>query len=56
MFCRLPETNDKFAPENRVSQKERLVFQPSIFRGELLVLGRVDDFCFFCSDVEFRNR
>ena len=29
------------APENRPSQKERIVFQPSIFRGELLVSGRV---------------
>ena len=33
----LPETNSKFAPENRSSQKERIVFQPSIFRCELLV-------------------
>ena len=38
----LPETNSKFAPENRPSQKERkLVFQPSIFRCELLVSGRL---------------
>ena len=29
------------APENRVSQKETIVFQPSTFRGELLVSGRV---------------
>ena len=31
------------APENRSSQKETIVFQlqPSIFRGELLVSGRV---------------
>ena len=29
------------APENRPSQKERIVFQPTIFRDELLVLGRV---------------
>ena len=36
----LPETN--IAPENRASQKERLVFQPSIFRGELLVSGSVN--------------
>ena len=35
----LPETN--IAPENRPSQKEGLVFQPSIFRCELLVSGRV---------------
>ncbi len=28
----LPETNSKFAPENRPSQKEPIVFQPSIFR------------------------
>ena len=35
----LPETN--IAPENMASQKERIVFQPSIFRGELLVSGRV---------------
>ena len=32
----LPETT--IAPENRPSQKE-IVFQPSIFRCELLVLG-----------------
>ena len=36
----LPETN--IAPENRPSQKETIVFQPSIFRCELLVSGRVD--------------
>ena len=29
------------APENRPSQQETIVFQPSIFRGELLVSGRV---------------
>ena len=29
----LPETN--IAPENRPSQKERLVFQPPFFRGKL---------------------
>ena len=29
------------APENRPSQKETIVFQPSIFRGEMLVSGRV---------------
>ena len=33
----LPETN--IALENRVSQKETIVFQPTIFRGELLVSG-----------------
>ncbi len=38
-WCTLPETN--IAPENRPSQLERIVFQPSIFRGELLVAGRV---------------
>ena len=36
----LPETN-VFAPEKRPSQKETIVFQPSIFRRELLVSGRV---------------
>ena len=37
----LPETNSKFAPENRpkVPIGKDLVFQPSIFRGELLVLS-----------------
>ena len=35
----LPETN--LAPENWPSQEETIVFQPSIFRGELLVSGRV---------------
>ena len=35
----LPETN--IAPENKPSQKERIVFQPSICRCELLVSGRV---------------
>ena len=39
----LPETNSEFTPENRVSQKERIVFQPSIFRCKLagFVSGRV---------------
>ena len=39
------KTNSKFAPENRpkLPQKEmKLVFQPSIFRGKLLVSGRVN--------------
>ena len=35
----LPETN--IAPENMVSQKETILFQPSIFRCELLVLRSV---------------
>ncbi len=35
----LPETST--APEKIASQKERIVFQPSILRGELLVSGRV---------------
>ena len=30
-------------PENSPSQKETIVFQPSIFKGELLVSGRVDN-------------
>ncbi len=34
----LPETNSQ-APKTRASQKERIIFQPSIFRGELLVSG-----------------
>ena len=29
----LPETNSKFALKNMVYQKERIIFQPSIFRG-----------------------
>ena len=35
----LPDTN--VAPENRPPQLERIVFQPSIFRCELLVSGSV---------------
>ena len=35
----LPKTN--IATQNRFFQKERIVFQPSIFWGELLVSGRV---------------
>ncbi len=31
----LPETNSKFAPEIRPSQKERIISQPSIFVGSL---------------------
>ena len=31
----------QFTPEKFPSQKERIVFQPSIFRCELLVSGRV---------------
>ena len=38
-YYTLPETNR--APEDRPSQKETIVFQPSIFRWELLVAGRV---------------
>ncbi len=38
----LPETNIAF--ENRPSQKETILFQPSISRGELLVSGRVPTF------------
>ena len=37
----LPKTNSKFAPENRPKPKRKLIFQPSIFRGKLLVSGRV---------------
>ena len=36
----LPETN-VFTPENRPGPNRKVVFQPSIFRGELLVSGRV---------------
>ena len=37
----LPETNSEFTPEKDGGpQKESIVFQPSIFRGELLVSGR----------------
>ena len=37
----LPETNSNFAPENRpfAPKGNEKVFQPSIFRGELLVSG-----------------
>ena len=35
----LPETS-KFAPEKRPSQKETIVFQPSIFRCQLAVSFR----------------
>ena len=35
----LPETN--IAPENRPSQKERIVSQAPFFSGELLASGRV---------------
>ena len=39
----LPETNSKFAPENRPGpQEERIVFQASVFRCDLLVSGRVN--------------
>ena len=31
------------APENRPKPNRKVVFQPSIFRGELLVSGRVDE-------------
>ncbi len=37
----LPETNSIFAPENRPKPNTKVVFQPYIFRGELLVSGRV---------------
>ena len=38
----LPETNSEFTPENRLAfapRGSRIVFQPSIFRGEMLVSG-----------------
>ena len=35
--CTLPETNSKFAPENRPGPKRKFI----CFRGELLVSGRV---------------
>ena len=41
----LPETN--IAPENWPSQEETSIPTPSIFRGELLVSGRVNDQDFF---------
>ena len=41
----LPETN--MAPENRPSQKETIVFQPSIFRCKQAVSGREGSLCFF---------
>ena len=34
----------QLAPENRPSQKVNSIFQPSIFRFELLVSGRVHPF------------
>ena len=42
-FLKEIDTPAKFniAPENWPSQKERLVFQPSFFRGELLNFGGV---------------
>ena len=43
IICRLPETNI-WAPETSPSQKETIVFQASIFRGDLLVSGRVQYF------------
>ena len=41
-FTRDPETNSKFAPENMPKPNRKLVFQPSIFRCELLVSGSLD--------------
>ena len=38
----LPETNSKFAPENGWLEDEFPFGARPIFRGELLVLGRVD--------------
>ena len=32
-------------PENRPKPKRKFIFQPSIFRGELLVSGRVNLIC-----------
>ncbi len=49
----LPKTNSsglkivrapKVAPENRPGPKRKFIFQPSIFRGEMLVLGWVRGF------------
>ena len=48
--------NYQFAPENRVSQKETIAFQPSIFRGRTVCFGagsfRTQNFRgFFCCEV-----
>ena len=40
MHLTLPETNSSHLPGSS-SQKETIVFQPSMFRCELLVSGRV---------------
>ena len=40
-FITLPETNSKRACQEAAPQKETIVFQPSIFRCEMLVSGRV---------------
>ena len=47
----LPETN--ISPENRPkpNRKVRIVFQPSIFRGELLVSGRVHTYKIPLGDI-----
>ena len=41
--CTLSKTHSHFAPENMpaVPQKERIIFQPFIFRGELFGSGKV---------------
>ena len=39
----LPETNSNILPLKRGMPNRKYIFQPSIFRGELLVSGRVSD-------------
>ena len=42
--CTLPETNSEFAPENGWLEEDPFLLGWPIFRGELLVLGRVSFF------------
>ena len=50
-YTRDPETNSKFGPENRPGPKKKVVFQPYIFRCNLL--GSVSSlFCSYCRIFE----
>ena len=47
LMVHVPPLKVNIAPENRESQKDSLIFQPSIFRGGLLNFQRVNDWWLF---------
>ena len=48
-----PKTNNSHLRIGLLPQKERILFQLSIFRGELLALGRVYDYWVVATQIAF---